>query len=331
MKRTMLKQYTLWIVLSIFVFAISASAQGSAFNFQGRLNDGASPANGSYDLHFTLFNSINGGAPIAPTVPRPNTTLINGVFSVNLDFGATVFNSPDAVFIEIGVKPSGSPNAFTILGPRQQMTVVPLAVRAHTATNADNATNAANSQNADNANNLGGISSSGFIRNSTTPQPNSNLNISGNGVINGTLNVAGNATVGSPTITSNLNISGNITAAGNAAQNRDKSGFVKAMAFIGPDGQIFRCYNSITGSTTNNCGFGVTLDLPGFGRYSVNFGFQVNDRFVSITPLGSNNVTLAPSFTLRAEFPDRIFVNVNITDIDHGGSNSPAAFMIIVY
>ena len=331
MKRTMLKRYTLSIVLSICVFAISASAQGSAFNFQGRLNDGANPANGIYDLQFTLFNSITGGAPIGPTVPRPNTTLIIGVFSVNLDFGAAAFNNPDAVFIEIGVKPSGSPNAFTILGPRQQLTVVPYAVRAANATNADNSTNAVNSQNAANASTLNGLNSSSFIRNSTTPQPNSNFNIDGNGVINGTLNVTGNATIGSPTVTGNLSISGNFTAAGNAAQNRDKSGFVKAMAFIGANGQILRCFNAITGSTTNNCGFAVTLDLPGFGRYGVDFGFQVNDRFVSITPLGSDSVTLAPSFTLQAEFPNRIFVNVNITDIDHSGSNSPAAFMIIIY
>ncbi len=310
---------------------VFAAAQGNAFNFQGRLNDGTNPANGSYDLQFRLFNAITGGTLIGTVAERPNTGLINGVFSVNLDFGATAFNNPNAVFIEIAVKPSGSPNAFTILGPRQQLTVVPFAVRANNATNADNSTNAVNSQNAANSNALNGLSSSDFIRNSVTPIANQNFNIVGNGVINGTLNVAGNTTIGSPTVTSNLNISGNITAAGNAAQNRDKGGFVKAMAFIGANGQILRCFNAITGSTTNNCGFAVTLDLPGFGRYGVDFGFQVNDRFVSITPLGSDQVTLAASFVLRAEFPNRIFVKVNITDIDHRDSDSPAAFMIFIY
>lgn len=320
---------TLTIMLPVF-----AAAQGNAFNFQGRLNDGTNPANGSYDMQFRLFNAITGGTQIGSVAERPNTTLINGVFSVNLDFGATAFNSPNAVFIEIAVKPSGSPNAFTILGPRQQLTVVPFAVRANNATNADNSTNAVNavnSQNAGNSNTLDGLDSSDFIKNMTTTQPNSNLNISGNGVINGTLNVAGNTTIGSPTVSSNLNISGNITAAGNAAQNRDKNGFIKAMAYIAPNGQILRCYNSITGSTTNNCGFSVTLDLPGFGWYGVDFGFQVSDRFVSITPLSSDLVTLAASFRFRPEFPDRIFININITDIDHAGSYRANAFMIIVY
>ena len=31
-------------------------AQGTAFTCQGRLNDGASPANGAYDLTFELFS-----------------------------------------------------------------------------------------------------------------------------------------------------------------------------------------------------------------------------------------------------------------------------------
>ena len=35
---------TLTIILPVF-----AAAQGNAFNFQGRLNDGTNPANGAYD------------------------------------------------------------------------------------------------------------------------------------------------------------------------------------------------------------------------------------------------------------------------------------------
>ncbi len=117
-------------------------AQGNAFNFQGRLNDGTNPANGSYDLQFKLYDAVMGGNQIGTMVGRPNTVLANGVFSVVLDFGASAFNDPASIFIEIGVKPNGSPNAYTILGPRQQLTVVPYAVRAMNATNADHATTA---------------------------------------------------------------------------------------------------------------------------------------------------------------------------------------------
>ncbi len=112
MKKNILLIFALVILLPVF-----AAAQGNAFNFQGRLNDGTNPANGSYDLQFRLYDAIAGGAQIGATLTRANTTLVNGVFSVNLDFGAAAFNSPNAVFIEISVKPNGSPNAYTILGP----------------------------------------------------------------------------------------------------------------------------------------------------------------------------------------------------------------------
>ena len=112
--------YRIWsrILLSVFCITILSGAvwaQGNAFSFQGRLNDGTTPANGSYDLQFRLYNAATGGTQIGTTTAlRPNTTLINGVFSVTLDFGATAFNNPNLVFIEIGIRPNGSPNAYTI-------------------------------------------------------------------------------------------------------------------------------------------------------------------------------------------------------------------------
>jgi hypothetical protein len=35
--------------------------QGSAFTYQGHLNDGGAAANGTYDLRFALFDAANGG------------------------------------------------------------------------------------------------------------------------------------------------------------------------------------------------------------------------------------------------------------------------------
>ncbi len=312
---------TLTIMLPVF-----AAAQGTAFNFQGRLNDGTNPANGAYDLQFKLFDAITGGTQIGSTISRPNTALINGVFSVNLDFGATAFNNPNAVFLEIAVKPSGSPNAFTILGPRQQLTVVPFAVRANSATNADNSTIAQN------ANTLDGLNSSDFIRNSVTPIANQNFNIVGNGVINGTLNVAGDTTIGSPTITSNLNISGNITAAGNAQQNRASNGLIKALVYVGFDGTIRRCYNGITGSSTGNCGISIDFSpVISPGIYAVNFPFQVNDRFVAVTAEAGSSVTLSASYNFTQGFPNRVVAQIRITDVDHNDSNTAGDFMLIIY
>lgn len=251
------------IIAFVILFPVLAMAQGTGFNFQGRLNDGSNPANGQYDLQFRLYNAVTGGAQIGATVSRPATVLINGVFSTTLDFGATAFNNPSSVFIEIAVKPAGSPNAYTILGPRQQLTVVPFAVRANNATNADFATNAQNAVNATNATNatnantaanalsLGGVSASGFAQ----------------------LNVVN---------TGDLRTNGALAITGNAFQPVTGKGFAKAMLEVYYDGSVSRCYNGITNSSTGNCGFSVTQPLGDrVGAYRINFGFSVANSFVS--------------------------------------------------
>ena len=100
----------IFIFVLVLLIPAAALAQGNAFNFQGRLNDGTNPANGQYDLQFKLFDAITGGTQIGSTISRPATVLINGVFSVNIDFGAAAFINPNTVFIEIGVKPAGLAN-----------------------------------------------------------------------------------------------------------------------------------------------------------------------------------------------------------------------------
>lgn len=150
----------------VLLFSISVDAQTTAFNFQGRLNDGTSPANGRYDLQFKLFDAITGGAQVGSTADRPNLTLINGVFSTTLDYGASAFMG-GVRFVEISVKPNGSPNAYVVLGARQQILSVPFSVRAANATQADNATtaqNAVTAQLAANASSLGGVPASNYAK-----------------------------------------------------------------------------------------------------------------------------------------------------------------------
>ena len=53
---------------------------------QGRLNDGANPANGSYDLTFGLFGLSSGGSAVAGPVTNSATPMSNGLFTVTLDF-----------------------------------------------------------------------------------------------------------------------------------------------------------------------------------------------------------------------------------------------------
>src|SRR5215813_2255160 len=102
---------------SVIVFgAASGFAQGTAFTYQGRLNDGTNPANGNYDLTFTLFNTNSGGSVIAGPITNSPTSVSNGLFMVVLDFG-NQFPSA-ARWLEIGARTNGG-SVFSTLAPRQ--------------------------------------------------------------------------------------------------------------------------------------------------------------------------------------------------------------------
>ncbi|NOS72496.1 MAG: hypothetical protein HOP33_21560 [Verrucomicrobia bacterium] len=103
-------------------------AQGTAFTYQGRLNDGPGPATGSYDLQFTIYDSTNSpGTVIAGPLTNSATAVSNGLFTVTLDFG-NQFPGADR-WLEIGVRTNGG-GAFSTLSPRQQLTATPYAVTA---------------------------------------------------------------------------------------------------------------------------------------------------------------------------------------------------------
>src|ERR1700722_17194330 len=62
-------------------------AQGTAFSYQGCLNDNNGPANGAYDLTFTLYATNTGGASVAGPVTNTATAVTNGLFTSMIDFG----------------------------------------------------------------------------------------------------------------------------------------------------------------------------------------------------------------------------------------------------
>ncbi|MEI6075955.1 MAG: hypothetical protein WCS94_10300, partial [Verrucomicrobiota bacterium] len=110
----------------------NARAQGTAFTYQGRLNDTNGPATGLYDLAFTLYDAASSGGlfggslPLGSgTVTNAATPVTNGLFTVTLDFGPGVFDGNNR-WLEIAVQPPGGTN-FTTLAPRQALTATPYA------------------------------------------------------------------------------------------------------------------------------------------------------------------------------------------------------------
>ena len=119
----------------------SLLAQGTAFTYQGRLNDGGAPANGSYDVQFMLYDASAGGSQAGPVLTNGATAVSNGLFTVTLDFGAGVFTGSN-YWLDIAVRTNGA-GTFTELSPRQELTPVPYAIFANTSSNLSGTVSAA--------------------------------------------------------------------------------------------------------------------------------------------------------------------------------------------
>jgi len=105
----------------------TALGQGTAFTYQGRLNDGSGPANGNYDLRFILYDNSVGGNQQGPILTNSATAVSNGLFTVTLDFGSLFPGA--ARWLDIGVRTNGG-GTFTTLSPRQSVTPTPYAITA---------------------------------------------------------------------------------------------------------------------------------------------------------------------------------------------------------
>jgi len=115
-------------LVSLIASVANLRAQGTAFTYQGRLDSAGSPANGIYDLQFTIYDSTNDpGVVIAGPLTNANTAVSNGLFAVTLDFG-NQFPGADR-WLEIGVRTNGA-GVFTALVPRQPLTPTPYAITA---------------------------------------------------------------------------------------------------------------------------------------------------------------------------------------------------------
>ena len=125
----------LWLVAGLLCFLVVSSsfAQGTAFQYQGQLSNGSSPANGNYDFQFTLYNAVTNGSPLSGTETNFDVGVTNGLFITTLDFGQSVFNG-QSVWLNIGVRTNGS-TPFTLLSPLQPVLPVPYAIFANSASN----------------------------------------------------------------------------------------------------------------------------------------------------------------------------------------------------
>jgi len=127
------RNITMALVLLALVNLQTATlqAQGTAFTYQGQLQNNGSPASGTYALTFSLFTTNTSGVPVAEPVTNNAVVITNGMFTVTIDFGPGVFTGTTN-WLQIGVATNGV-ESFTALTPRQELTPTPNAIYAESA------------------------------------------------------------------------------------------------------------------------------------------------------------------------------------------------------
>jgi hypothetical protein len=217
------------IALTIFLVCVNtALAQTTAFTYQGKLIDAGNPPNGNYDMQFKLFDTstVGTGVQQGPTITNPSVSVAVGIFSVQLDFGAGAFSGPPR-YLEIGVRPMGSPDPYTLLSPRQAMTSTPYSVRSLNSAVADVLSSAC--VGCVSSLQVGSVSGSAvtgeipvasvpagsgnYVQNTTLEQAPASFNIRGSGTVNGafsasTANITNTASANIFNATTQFNIGG---------------------------------------------------------------------------------------------------------------------------
>ena len=128
--------------LAILSIATVAWAQGTAFTYQGRLEDGATPASGVYNLRFSIYDASTGGNQRGLLTNTANA-VSDGLFTTPLDFGFGLFKGGPR-WLELAVRSNGTSAAFTPLLPRQPVSPAPYPSWAANASQAVSALTASN-------------------------------------------------------------------------------------------------------------------------------------------------------------------------------------------
>lgn len=282
---------------AITAIGTAAGIPGAALNAQGT-GIGAVITNQSTDTALLLGNNISGGtgALIKAFVPagefhvdgRGNIVTPTGISSASVTSGSVTVTAPST-------------------GPGIQSTATLFGIKGEATGNSGAAilgVGDGSSQgvvgNSVASNGVSGISSSADgVRGSST----GGNGVEGDSAANGASGVYGqNSNAGGYGVYGRNTAGGyGIATDGPVSQTRTQGGWVKAMAHVVPVGAggtaghtITRCFNSQLSAAQASvppCGF--VEGEPATGSVTLDFGFEVDDRFVSVTGSVGDLVTLA--------------------------------------
>ena len=245
---------TIAVLVLLLICSAATGAQTSAFTYQGRFTDASAvqPTNGSYTMTFRLFDAVTGGnqVPNSTTEITSPVSVVNGVFTVKLDFGAGAFNTSGARFLEIQVGP-------TFLTPREEITAAPFAIRSINAASADGLSSACvGCVTSSQINSVDGTKITGTVANATTATNAATLTTTLPINKGGT----GSTTQNFVDLTTNQTVAGNKTFSNTVTVNGD----LKLGSLAPTPGTSQLCLNgsnSVSGCN-NRLGVSFTLAVP---------------------------------------------------------------------
>ena len=109
------------VVVSVLSTIPAYAGGGTALTYQGRLLDAGQPANGPFNIDFSLWDDPAAGSQIGSTVSFIGLSIADGLITVELDFGADAFDNTGR-WLNIIV--DGVP-----LAPRQPITRTPYSIQ----------------------------------------------------------------------------------------------------------------------------------------------------------------------------------------------------------
>jgi len=280
------------VVCSLSALSNSASAQGTAFTYQGRLNTGGSPANGTYDIAFSLYTANAGGVAVAGPVTNSAVGVTNGLFTTTVDFGNVLTGASN--WLAIAVSTNGA-NAFSTLSPRQQLTPAPYAIYA------ENANSLAGPVSASQLTSIGNPSSTshnffvGPSGNATTSGYDNTAN--GFGALTSTTSGHDNTANGFDALASNADGYGNTAQGGQALQYNTSGIYNTANGLVALINNLSGGYNTANGyaalqsntnGSFNTANGALALFRNQSGSYNIALGYQAGDLIFA----GSSNIDI---------------------------------------
>ncbi len=122
-------KWVLGLTCTLVIAPAFAAVPAEVITYQGQLKQDGVPLSGFVDLKVTLWDDAVANAANPPVKDRLNVEVVNGLFTVELDFPASSFSQAHWLGIQVR-SPAGSANAYETLSPRQAIRAAPYALYA---------------------------------------------------------------------------------------------------------------------------------------------------------------------------------------------------------